>query len=311
MAHEGEAVPSSGPLLSAADIFQLASLEARARLIAEGVWLGGHKSRRFGSSTEFAEHKLYAPGDEIKHLDWRTYARTDRYFVRRYEEETNLDLYLVLDVSGSMAYAGGARGAFGISKLRYGATLMAAYAWLALRRSDAVSLTLFAGGEEAHIPPRARSDQLGVILHALEHADARGRTAPDEVLGALAARISRRSLIVLCSDLLDAGEAPLSALGVLRKRGCDVQVLHLLDPDELEFTFDGVVRFEDLEGDRQIQVDAPGVREAYLAELARFLEDIRHACATRDLRYLPLRSDQSPVEAMRLAVASARWQRGG
>lgn len=297
-------------LLSAEDIFGIASLEVRARVIADGVLIGTHRSRRFGSSTEFAEHKLYTPGDELKHLDWRTYARTDRYFVRRYEEETNLDVYLVVDASGSMAYAGGARGAFGLSKLDYAATLAAAIGWLASRRSDAVSLSLFAGEEVSFLPPRARLDHLAELFRRLEAVPAEGPTEATEILEVLAGRVTRRALVVLVSDLLDVGDAPLGPLGVLRRRGADVLVLHTLDRDELEFPFDGVVRFEDLEGVREVQVDAPGVREAYLQELSAFLEHVRDQSARRDLRYQLARTDASPVEVLRDALGSSRLLQG-
>lgn len=309
---EGAADPrvSGRRLLAAEDIFGLASLEARARVIADGVLIGAHRSRRFGSSTEFAEHKLYSPGDELKHLDWKTYARTDRYFVRRYEEEANLDVYLVVDSSGSMAYAGGARGTFGISKLDYAATLAAAVSWLSSRRSDAVSLSLFAGGEVSFLPPRARLDHLAELLSRLELVRAEGPTEAAEVLEVLASRITRRALIVLISDLLDVGEAPLGPLGMLRRRGADVLLLHTLDKDELEFPFDGVVRFEDLEGDREVQVDAPGVRDAYLQELRAFLERMKAESARRDLRYHLARTDASPVELLREALGSSRLLKG-
>ena len=293
-------------LLSAEDVFGIASLEVRARVIAEGVLMGTHRSRRFGSSTEFAEHKLYTPGDELKHLDWRTYARTDRYFVRQYEEETNLDVFLVVDSSGSMSYAGGARGAFGISKLDYAATLAAAVGFLASRRSDAVSLSLFAGEEVSFLPPRARLDHLAELFRRLEAVSAAGPTAATEVLEVLASRITRRSLIIVLSDLLDVGGAPLAPLGVLRRRGADVLILHTLDRDELEFSFDGVVRFEDLEGMREVQVDAPGVRDAYLQELGAFLAAVRTESARRDLRYHLARTDASPIALLREALGSSR-----
>lgn len=295
-----------GCLLSHEEIFSLASLEVRARVIAEGLLVGAHRSKRFGASTEFAEHKLYAPGDELKHLDWKTYARTDRYFVRRYEEEANLDIYLIVDASGSMAYAGGARGAYGIPKLEYAATLIGALAYLAAKRSDALSLTLFAGEERLFLPPRARRDHLAEILGALESIEPAGPTEAVRALEAVVQRVQRRALVVLASDLLDVGEDALGPLGILRRRGADVIVLHTLDRDELDFPFDGVVRFEDLEGDREVQVDAPGVREAYLQELEAFLSRVRLESARRDLRYYLAPTDRSPVLVLREALDGVR-----
>lgn len=297
-------------LLSADDVFGIASLELRARTVAEGVLVGSHRSRRFGSSTEFAEHKVYAPGDELKHLDWKAYARVDRYFVRRYEEEANLDVYVVVDASGSMAYAGGARGAYHHSKLDYACTLAAALAFLASRHSDGVGLSLFAGEERGVLPPRARRDRTAELFRMLEHVAADGVTDVVGALEGVARRLTRNALVVLVSDLLDVGEDALGPLSLLRARGADVLLLHVLDRDELEFPFDGVVRFVDMEGDREVQVDAPGVRDAYLEELRGFLERVRRGAAERDLRYLLAPSDEAPARVLREALAGTPLVRG-
>lgn len=298
----GAVPPAQAALLSAEQTFALASLELRARAVAEGLLVGSHRSRRFGSSTEFAEYKVYSPGDELKHLDWRTYARTDRYFVRRYEEETNLDIYIVLDTSGSMAYAGGAQGAFGVSKLQYTSTLAAALIWIAARHSDAVSLSLFAADEQLYLPPRARQDHIAGLFAALDGLAPFGPTHAEDVLQTLARRIKRRSFVILLSDLLEVGEGPLASLGILRQRGSDALVLQVMDPDELAFPFDGVVRFEDLEGDREVQVDAPAIRDAYLSEMNAFLQRVRGECVRRDVRHQLVQTDVAPVVALREAL---------
>lgn len=297
-------------LLSADDVFGIASLELRARTVAEGVLAGSHRSRRFGSSTEFAEHKLYAPGDELKHLDWKAYARVDRYFVRRYEEEANLDIYLVVDASGSMGYAGGARGTYHHSKLDYACTLAAAVAFLASRRSDGVGLTLFAGQERGVLPPRARRDRTVELFRMLEEIAPEGVTNVVAALEGVARRLTRNALVVLISDLLDVGEDALRPLSLLRARGADVLLLHVLDRDELAFPFDGVVRFLDMEGEREVQVDAPGVREAYLEELNAFLERVKRGAAERDLRYLLAPSDDAPSKVLREALLGTPLLRG-
>lgn len=293
---------ASDKLLAPEVLFGIASLEMRARAIAEGVLAGIHRSRRFGSSSEFAEHKQYTPGDDLRHLDWKAFARMDRYFVRRYEEETNLDVHLVLDCSGSMAYAGGARGSFGISKLEYARTLVAGLAYLAHRQSDGCSLQLFAGDERTSVPPSARADHLRAIFQHLERVPAEGPSEAVAALERVSSRMSRRALVVLVSDLLDVGTDALGPLGVLRKRGADVLCLHVLDADEIEFPFDGVVRFEDLEGDREVQVDAPAVREAYLEELALFLSEIRQGASTRDLRYHLADTRKDPAALLKRAL---------
>jgi uncharacterized protein (DUF58 family) len=302
---------SGTDLLSAETIFQLATLQLRARTVAEGVFVGTHTSRRFGASTDFAEHKVYTAGDELRHLDWKVLARKDRLYVRRFWEESSLDVHLVLDASGSMAYAGGARGAYGISKMAYASTLAGALAYIANGRGDPFSLTLFSGEEKGTLPLRSRRDHLHATLNLLESATPQGETRAVEALSAVAERITRRSLLVVISDLLDVGESILGPLGVLRKRGADVLLLQVLDRDELEFPFDGVVRFEDLEGDRLAQVDAPGVRKAYLAELKRFLDGIAEGATKRDLRHHVIPTDAAPSLALRRALGAPGTARQG
>jgi uncharacterized protein (DUF58 family) len=288
--------------LPAATVHGIAHLELRARVVAEGVLAGPHRSRRFGSSSEFAEHKLYAPGDDLRRLDWRAFARLDRYFVRRHEDETNLEVALVVDTSASMAYAGGARGSFSVSKLEAAKTYAAALAYLAVHHGDATSVSLFAGKERGQLPPRARRDHLGPILELLAGVTADGKTALRDQLERVGERLVRRALVVVASDLFDCGAdqgfAALEPLGVLRRMGCDAIVLHTLDRDELELPFDGVVRFEDLEGDRFVQVDAPLVRDSYLDELRAFLDGARAAASAKDLRWHLAPTDESPVRIL-------------
>ncbi len=291
-------------LLDAATVHQLAPLSLRARTVAEGMLVGTHKSRRFGSSSEFAEHKVYAPGDDTRHLDWRAYARMDRFYVRRYEEETNLDIFLVVDASKSMAYAGGAKGDVTASKLDVARTYASAVAYLAHRQSDATGLTVFWGAakEPTHLPPKARRDRLLALYEALLQTEASGNTLAVEALEQVSARMRRRALVVVISDLLDVGTDILGPLGALRARGADVLLLHTLHDDELTFPFDGVVRFEDLEGEREAQVDAPGIRDAYLEEIGKWLKEIEAGVAKRDLRYTLAPSGAAPAEILAKAL---------
>lgn len=299
---------AGGQLLSAQLVFEISSLEMRARAVGEGVLVGIHQSRRFGSSSEFAEHKLYAPGDDLRHLDWKAFARKDRFYVRRYQEEINLDVLIVVDTSASMAYAGGARGRYGVSKMNYAATLAAAVAYVAARRSDAPGLSLAAGDELLYLPPRARLDAWSELLKRLEETYAEGKSGIADVLQAVANRMARRSLVVVISDLLDVGEQIIPPLRQIRQRGSDVVILHVLDRDELEFPFDGVVRFEDMEGDREAQVDAPAVRAAYLEELRAFLDGIQRGADRSDLRYCQVITDESPAAVLRTALSDALFR---
>jgi len=306
---DGEApqgAASSSELLAPELLYALRPLSLRARTIAEGLLAGAHASRRFGSSSDFAEHKLYTPGDELRHLDWRAYARFDRYFVRRYLEETNLDVHLVVDASSSMSYAGGADGRVTLSKFEVARTLAAALATIAHDQSDATGLSLFAERELTGMPPRHRKDHLHALLASLEDSRASGKTSVPHALDAVRARQNRRALVVVISDLLDVDLAILEPLGVMRRRGADVLLLHVLHRDELSFPFDGVVRFEDLEGDRLAQVDAPGVRAAYLDELDRFLTRWRDGARARDLRYALAPCDAHPVATLKAALALVR-----
>lgn len=313
-----DAAPAAGSpaaLLPAATVYGIAPLELRARVVADGVLAGGHRSKRFGSSSEFAEHKLYAPGDDLRRLDWRAFARLDRYFVRRHLDETTIEVALVVDTSGSMAYAGGARGRYSTSKLEAAKTWAAALAWLAVHHGDAVGVSLFAGAERVQLAPRARRDQLGVVLDALAAVQPSGSTALAETLEAVAERLTRRALVVVISDLFDCGAdeglRALEPLGVLRRMGCDALILHTLDRDELELPFDGVVRFEDLEGDRVVQVEAPLVRDSYLEELRAFLDTARLTAARLDVRWHLAPTDEPPVRVLAEALHGTALLRGG
>ena len=284
-------------------------IELRARIVADALFAGGHRSRRFGSSTEFAEHKVYTPGDDVRRLDWRVMGRLDKSYVRRTEDETRTDVLIVVDTSNSMSYAGGARGALGPSKLDVARTLAAATAFIALQQQDAPGVSLFAGNEHASLAPRGRGDALGHIGELLLTATADGKTELGATLRRVGDRLRRKAVVVVISDFIDAGTDALDALGVLRRRGGEAMVMHLMHDDELDFPFDGVVKFEDLEGDREVQVDAPLVRKAYLAELAAFLADVERQATGNDARYGLFRVGGSVVPPLRAILDDHRGRR--
>jgi len=297
---------ASDAVLTAEHLAQLTSLEARARLVADGLLVGHHRSRRFGSSSEFAEHKVYAPGDDLRRMDWKTYARKNRYYVRRYEEETHLSAFLVVDASHSMAYAGGAKGKFTASKFDAARIAIAGVAWALQHKSDAAGLSLlYDDGVHKELPPSARQDQLRQLLHELDQAKPKGTTVLQQQLQRAVERVRKKSLVVVCSDFLDVGDDILQPLAVLRRRGCDVVVLHLMHRDEVEFPFEGVVLFEDLEGDREVQVDAGGVKKAYLDEMQKHCDHLQQQCEAFDLRYHRMLSDEDLVAHLRQALAMA------
>jgi uncharacterized protein (DUF58 family) len=228
-------------------------------------------------------------------------ARQNRSYVRRTEDENRVDVVIVVDTSHSMAYAGGASARDTVQKLEVAKTLAAACAFIA-QHPDAAGLSLFAGSEKNHLPARGSTDQFGHICAALVDVKAEGGTALKEVLAKVCDRLKRKTVVIVISDFIDCGVEALSALGILRKRGSDAIVFQVLHEDEIDFTFDGVVKFEDLEGDREVQVDAPLVKQAYQAELARFLHDVEDACGKNDARYALVRADQSPVPSIARAL---------
>jgi uncharacterized protein (DUF58 family) len=274
------------------------------------VLAGLHRSRRQGESAEFAEHKVYAPGDDVRRIDWKAFARRDRYYVRRYQEETSLDAYLVVDTSGSMAYPEQGRH----SKYQYAATLAAALGYLLLRQSDAVGLITFAAEARRATPLSGRGTQLDEIARTLAAAPVGGRTDAQLAVAALAELVRRHSLVVVLSDLLGAVDGAggleqlFGSLAVLRARGADVALLHVLDPDELTLPFPGVVRLFDLESDREVQVDASAIRDAYRDEVNTFLARVERAASAGGMTYQLARTDQSPVAALtRFVAGRAHW----
>ncbi|MES1171925.1 MAG: DUF58 domain-containing protein, partial [Bacteroidota bacterium] len=211
------------PLLDPVELAKLASLSVRARVVVEGAFAGLHHNRHTGSSIEFAEHKEYAPGDDTRHIDWKAVARVDRYYIKRFEDETEMRTYLLLDVSASMGY-----GRRGVSKLEYGRTLTAALAYLLGQQGDPAGLLLFDEGVRHYLPPRTRPGHVRDMLALLEAAFAAGRTGADRALAQVGELAERRSLILLLTDLLDAPEDLSGRLRQLRVRGHDVVVFHLL-----------------------------------------------------------------------------------
>jgi uncharacterized protein (DUF58 family) len=297
--------------LDPALLARLGPLQVRARKVMEGVLTGLHQSPSYGQSVEFVEHKEYAPGDEIKHIDWRAYAKLDKYYVKRFEMETNLRALLVVDGSGSMAYGRGA-----MTKLQYGAVCAGTLAFLLARQGDQVAL-LVAGdpdpGTTERLPPGVRaflpfgssSAHVQEVLRRLDGAAGRGPTNLAGALDFAAEKVGRRGLVVVASDLFDATERAVPALKMLRGRRHDVLVLHLLDREELDFPFDDPTRFLSMEDDRQIDAQPRQIRQSYLAELSRFLEATRKELTRADVDYVQVATDRAPDRVL-LEVLSRR-----
>ena len=266
-------------------------LELTARRVVEGFLSGMHRSPYFGQSIEFLQHRQYTPGDEIRHIDWKVYARQDRLHVKQYEEETNLRLTLMVDRSGSMAYGAGES-----NKFDYAASIAASLTYLALRQKDATGLFTFDTAVRASVPAKSNQIQLTRILSMLDAVGADGRTDLAKVAREIAQGIPRRGLVVIISDLLGV-DSLLDGLRVLRQRGHDVAVFHVLHDDELEFNFSGATRFEGLETDDFLNCNPRALRDGYLQALNEFLDKTRQVCGRLSIEYMLVRTSE-PLDAV-------------
>ncbi len=298
----------TGPLTPAA-IARLASMPIAARVIVEGALSGLHRARLHGSSVEFAEHKVYTPGDELRHVDWKAYGKLDRYYVKQFEQETQLTVYLVLDGSASMAFDGG-----GARKLDYAAWLLAALATLVIGQQDQVGLVAF-GGDRAPrlVPARGRASHLHDLLHVLTDVVAEGASGRDAAATALERTLEltrrRRALIVLASDLFDPDDRVIPMLRRLRARGHDVAVLQVLAPHERTFPYDGLTHFHGLESDHRLLANPAAIRAGYLERMEAFLARCRHDLALAGVDLVQLSSDAPLDEALRALLAARRGGR--
>jgi len=277
--------------LDPATLSKIGRLELRARQVVEGYLAGLHRSPYRGRSVDFAEHRPYNPGDELKHIDWKLWARSDRYFVKLYEEETNVRAYFLMDASGSMGLRSGA-----MSKYDYGATLAASLAYLLLLQQDAVGLTLFGADVLSELPPSTIPAALDTFCRLMEQVTPAGRTDLGGLLHRIAAQLPKRGLVILVSDLLAPPEDLYSALHRFRYDGHAVILVHVIDPAEEEFPFDGNTLFEGIESPAVLQTDARQVRDAYLEAFGRFRRDVEETCARLGVDYLAAGS-AAPLDA--------------
>ena len=260
---------------------RISALEVRARHVVEGYLAGLHRSPFQGRSVEFAEHRPYSPGDELKHVDWKLWARSDRFYVKLYEEETNVRAYFLMDASGSMGYGSGP-----MSKYDYGATFAASLACLLLMQQDAVGLTLFDTDLRGELPPLASAARLRDFCRLLEESTAGEGTDLGALLHRTADRLGRRGLVVLVSDLIAPLADLLSGIRRFRYDGHSLVLVHVVDPAEREFPFDGNVRFEDMESGGELLTSARQVRSSYLEAFRRFGEEVERACLAQQADYV-------------------------
>lgn len=258
------------------------NLSMVARGVVEGFISGLHASPYKGFSVEFAEHREYVPGDDPRHLDYKMLARTERLYIKQYEEETNMRVQILLDTSGSMNYRHEAR----ITKLEYGCYLTAVLSYLMTRQQDSVGLTTFDTEIRLDMPPRSSPRHFNEMMRQLEAIQPGGETNIAETLHRLANRFKRRCLIVLISDLYDEPEEVMRGLHHFRHRRHEVIVFHVFDKAELEFSFKDTIAFHDLETDERIQIDPTYVRDAYLEQIRQFTETYRRECAESQIDYI-------------------------
>ena len=284
-------------------IKRIGRLEIRARHIVEGLLSGMHRSPYFGQSVEFLQHRQYVPGDDLRRVDWKVWAKQDRLYLKQYEEDTDLRCCLLVDVSGSMEYGSGP-----LTKCDYAITAAAALAYLLLRQQDAVGCAVFDEAIRQAIPLRTSTGHLATIVRALEPRQPRDKTQLYDVLAKVAETYPRRGMMILISDLLVDPEDALRGLRLLRELGHDMLVLHVMDDDELDFPFARPARFEGLETDDHLTCNPRALREGYLESLDRFLATVRHGCARHNVDYALIRTSM-PLDAALTAFLKHRQRR--
>ena len=293
-------MPDSKRFLHPEAIKRISRLEIRARHIVEGFLSGMHRSPYFGQSVEFLQHREYVPGDDLRHVDWQVWARQDRLYVKQFEEDTNLRCHLLVDISNSMRYGNGH-----LTKYEYACTIASSLAYLILKQQDAVGAVSFDEKIRVRVPVRSKRNHIMSILQAFDVNQPQDKTDLYSVFNSVAESHPRRGMVVVVSDLFGDIERTLKGLRLLRQRGHDVLVFHVMDDEELEFPFTGPTRFEDLEDDQFLNCNPRSLREGYLEALNEFLENTRHGCAKNTVDYMLIKTSD-PLDAMMAKFLSNR-----
>lgn len=268
---------------------RLGNTQLRTRMVVEGILSGLHRSPHQGQSVEFAEHKEYTPGDELKHIDWKAYGKVDRYYVKQFEHETNLRAFFLVDASASMNY----KGPDGLSKIETASLIAASLSYLLVRQQDAVGLVIARGKDTRYLPPRAAMGHFPAILHHLEGLTGEGPTDLAAAADWIAEKARRRASIFVLSDLFDFSPRAIDRLADLRRMKNDVTVFHTLDPWELEFPFEDSTLFQGMEGEEDLEVDPRSIRDSYLEEITALCERVKQVCRSADVEYELVRTDGS------------------
>jgi len=269
-------------------VAMLNSISMKAKLVVEGYIIGQHRSPYHGFSVEFSEHRSYEPGDEVKHIDWKLYGKTNRLYVKRYEEETNLRAHLILDTSKSMSYTSNK-----VSKLDYGSYLLAALSYLMISQQDAAGVVLFDEKIRSFIPPKSTPSHLNTLLNVLDAPKPGNDTKIESVLHQMAERINKRGLVIIISDLLDEPKNVFKGLKHFRHRKQEVILFHILDRNELEFEFENRTKFVDMESGEEITTDPWHIKNDYKNLILDVQKYYRRNCRLNKIDYVPLYTDDS------------------
>ena len=279
---------SSKNLLSSSIINKIDNLALRAKLVVEGFLAGLHKSPYHGFSVEFAEHRPYEYGDDVKYIDWKLWAKTDKLFIKQFEEETNLKCYILLDRSKSMKYASNK-----LSKFEYSKSLAASLAYLMIKQQDAVGLSTFDNKINLTIPPKTKPSHFNLIAQTLHNAKTGNTTKVSNILHILAQSIKKRGLIILISDLVDSHEDIMNGLKHFRYKGHEVIIFHILDPREIDLNFNESVKFIDLESDESITTDPRQVKAAYQKEIKDLVDSYKNQCRKNKIDFINISTSDS------------------
>ena len=301
-------MPHVSDVLSGRDIGKFANLQLLAKQVVEGFCNGLHRSPHKGFSVEFKEHRQYVPGDEIRNIDWKLYGKTDRLFIREYEEETNLRATILLDSSGSMAYSGSRSN--GLTKHDYAVRTAACLAYMLLQQQDSVGLVTFDTKVTSYVPPRARPKHLQAIVNQLDKTRPANETELGDVFHELANTIQRRGLVIVISDLFGDVDRLLKALAHFRHSRHEMMIFQIWDPDELDFPFRQWTQFSSLEtANRQHLVDPAQIRKAYLEKLQQFREKLTSGCSRHRINLVPMTTDQPYADALAAYLSVRRKSR--
>ena len=295
--------PDSKRFLHPEAIKRIARLDLRAQHIVEGFLSGMHRSPYFGQSVEFLQHREYVAGDDLRHVDWKVWARQDRLYIKQFEEDTNMRVNLLVDVSSSMGYGEGH-----LTKYQYAATIAASLAFLILKHQDAVGCMTFDSKVRARIETLSKKTQLNSIIESLDVNKPREKTDLRSIFVQAAETYPRRGMMIVISDLFGDVDETMKGIRLLRQRGHDVLVFHVLDDDELEFPFTGPTRFEDMESQTRLNCNPKALRDGYLEALNEFLEEVRHQCATNAVDYALVKTSD-PLDAVLAEFLSRRMSR--